>query len=161
MSVLILINKWKQECIILEHQHARAMSYYQKLNYIIMISSILLSGLASASSLTIVSNTNENCSNNQSTLLIILNSIGILSSILISVHRFIGLSELQQQHDTYSDMYASLSNDISMNIALENGECTVFRTLDEFSKHVKSRLDVLIDKAPPIPKYIEKDVHVT
>ncbi len=152
MATLSVIEEWKHKCVLYGKQHDDARAYYRYMNHSLMITSIMLSGLASTTSLSIVSN-ESNCTGKSNIWLIVLNSVGIFSSVLISIHRFMGISELQQNHDLHSDLYTCLANDITMNVALEGGS-KMFHSLDEFMKHCKARLDILIDKAPPIPTFI-------
>jgi hypothetical protein len=58
-------------------------------------------------------------------------------------------------HDMYADMYANLSNEIDMQLILDDSfDSKMFVNKREFIKYCKGRLDILVDKAPPIPKGI-------
>ena len=154
MEVRELLGRWGAFCRVHEKRHDSARGHFRVLNHTLMISSILFSSVSSALSLTVVSSGREDCNAQRNVTLIVLNSIGVLAATILSVHRFLGLSELQQNHDYYSDMYACLSKDIEMNLALEEGSNQVFRTLDECCKYCKNRIELYIDKAPAIPTFI-------
>lgn len=156
-----LLEEWRIYCDAHSRMHTSALGYYKFANRVIMISSILMSSISSALSLTIVSNNSE-CSNSTfTTTLIVLNSIGVASTALITIHRFLNLDELQHLHDLYGDAHLSLAKDIQMNVALQQGDKPVFHSIEEMTKNVKSRLDTLIDKAPAIPGFIVDKVVVT
>lgn len=81
---------------------------------------------------------------------------GLFSGFLLAVNTFLKYNELQQQHDFFSDAFMIFHNDIQMNLSLQNTSEPTFRSFIEFTKYMKYRLDILIDKAPPIPPAIMK-----
>jgi hypothetical protein len=150
-----LLEEWRIYCDAHSRMHTSALSYYKFANRTIMILSILMSSISSALSLTMVSNNSNTCATSTFTsTLIILNSIGVASSALLTIHRFLNLDELQHLHDLYSDSHLTLAKDIQMNMVLQQGEKPIFHSIEEMTKNVKSRLDTLIDKAPAIPGFV-------
>lgn len=153
-----LLEEWRIYCDAHSRMHTSALSYYKFANRVIMISSILMSSISSALSLTMVSS-NDSCTTSTFTsTLIVLNSIGVVSSALLTIHRFLNLDELQHLHDLYSDSHLTLAKDIQMNMVLQQGEKPIFHSIEEMTKNVKSRLDTLIDKAPAIPGFVVNKV---
>lgn len=73
------------------------------------------------------------------------------------------VNELQKEHDLYSDMFKNLGNEIDMQQVLlhntsitNNNDSRMYVNQQEFAKFCKHQLDILIDKAPAIPKSIVK-----
>ncbi len=98
---------------------------------------------------------NDNRGAGSSWVLVALGAVGVVSTCIMSIHRFLNVAELQKEHDLYSDLYATLTNEIDMQRILDEwGESKMFVNKLEFVKYCKNRMDVLIDKAPPIPKGI-------
>lgn len=153
-----LLEEWRIYCDAHSKMHNEALGYFKFLNRVIMIASIIMSAVSSAMSLTIVSN-NKECSNDSmTTMLIILNSIAMGATALITIHRFLNLDELQHLHDLYSDMHVCLAKDVQMHLVLQTSTTPVFFSMEEMAKHIKSRLDILIDKSPAIPGFIVNKV---
>ena len=150
-----LLEEWRIYCDIHSKMHNAALSYYKLLNRCIMLTSVIISAISSCLSLTIVSRNKESeTSSSMTTWLVVLNSVSVLSACLITVHRFLNLDETQHHHDLYSDVHLCLSKDIQMNLALQQSHTPIFHSAEEMTKHVKSRLDTLIDKSPSIPQFI-------
>jgi len=120
-----------------------------------MIPALILSSATGLGTIGIGTNTKTTVSSGGTTdwPLIALGTISIAATCLLSVHRLLNAAELQREHDLYSDMFASLANEIDMQYILDEGS-KMFTNKQEFVKYCKSRLDVLMDKAPPIPKAI-------
>ena len=139
--------------------HNDARGHFRKMNHLLMIASILLTSVSSVSAIGILSSQGTCSSDDKTTswVLLALNSVGLLSATLVSIHRFLSVSELQEQHDLYSDLYDILAKDIDLQMALTRSHVApVFVSLSEFAKHCKARLDMLIDKGPSIPGFIER-----
>ena len=69
------------------------------------------------------------------------------------------LSDNQKEHDLYNDMFYTQANDIDMKLALEGTESNrMFVSLAEFMKFCKSKYDLYLDKAPPIPRFIQNKI---
>ena len=150
-----LLEEWRIYCDIHSKMHNAALSYYKFLNRSIMLTSVIISAISSALSLTIVSRNKESeASSSTTTWLVVLNSAAVLSACLITIHRFLNLDEIQHLHDLYSDVHLCLSKDVQMNLALQQSHTPIFHSAEEMTKHVKSRLDTLIDKSPSIPQFI-------
>jgi hypothetical protein len=130
--------------------HDQRRGHFKVLNYGLMIPSIILSSAAGFGTIGIGSN--PNIGGGIDWTLVALGVIGVISTCLVSVHRLMNAAELQREHDLYSDMYACLVNEIDMQLVLDEGgeHCKVFTNKQEFVKYCKSRMDMLMDKAPPI-----------
>lgn len=135
---------WKREIKRYSEMHDISRAHFRWLNHSIMISSILCSGIASAATIGIASTHNNSDCKKNDWFIVELSAIGLLSSTLISIHRFMNLSDQQKEHDFYSDMYYNLANEIDMNLALEERDDSsrIFVSLGEFMKHCKARYDM-------------------
>lgn len=155
-ELLHVIEGWRNRCQTFEKMHSMSRVYYRNLNHSIMITSLMMSSLSSIASLTVVIG-NKSCESNTINIpLVVFNSIGIVASLLLTIHRFLRLSELQKEHDFYSDMFCILGNEITLQIALDQSDAKMFVSLSEYAKYCKQKLDILIDKDPAIPGFIEK-----
>lgn len=152
-----LLEEWRVYCETNGKMHIAACAFYRILNNCIIITSILLSSIASILSLSIISQDNNKLSNDI-TLLLIFNSINILSTAIITIHRLLNFQESQHLHDIYSDMFVCTGKDIQMHMILCNSESSVFASKSELIKQIKHDLDILIDKSPNVPSYIQKHV---
>jgi hypothetical protein len=152
-----LLDEWRVYCETNGKMHIAACAFYRILNNCIIITSILLSSIASILSLSIISQDNNKLSNDI-TLLLIFNSINILSTAIITIHRLLNFQESQHLHDIYSDMFVCTAKDIQMHMILCNSESSVFASKSELIKQIKHDLDILIDKSPIVPSYIQKHV---
>ena len=140
--------------------HDTCRAYFRALNHGLMIPAILLSSGTGIGTIG-VGSSDKQCKDTTNWLLVALGVAGLMSTCLISVHRLLGCVDLQRDHDLYSDMYKSLANEISMQLVLSNDDSArMFVSTREYLKFCKSRMDVLIDKAPPIPKSVLKSRHI-
>jgi hypothetical protein len=161
MNTVELLKSWKIICKKKSIMHDLSYSYIKKYNILTMIPSIILSGFAGITMVSIgIQNSTTDCdkeSNLIKTILPIFFGIcGVVSSSLIGINRFLQYPEIQQRHDIYSDEFEILHNDIYLQLSLDESN-SMYKTSAEFAKFCKARLDILIDKAPQIPpKVIEK-----
>lgn len=155
-SIDQLLLEWHSYCMLNSIMHNDSRGKYKTLNHGLMIPALILSSASSLGTISIGSNSNTTSGIDWP--LIALGIISVASTCLISVHRFMNAAELQREHDLYSDMFASLANEIDMQLILDDkdGISKMFVNKREFVKYCKSRMDVLMDKAPPIPKRIIK-----
>lgn len=152
-----LLEEWRMFCDTNSKMHLLACSYYKFINNIIILSSILLSSISSILSLTIISK-DDKCVGNDTVALLAFNSINILSTALITIHRLLKLEETQHLHDIYSDMYTCTAKDIEMHVILCESHSPVFSSKNELMKQIKHNLDILIDKSPNVPGYLQKQI---
>ena len=155
-----LAHEWRRYCEAHSEMHDTCRAYYRALNHGLMIPAILLGSGTSVGTIG-VGSSDRSCGDTINWLLVTLGAAGLLSTCLISVHRLIGCVDLQREHDLYSDMYRSLTNEISMQLVLSNDDSSrMFVSTREYLKFCKNSMDVLIDKAPPIPKRVLKSRHI-
>ena len=149
-----LLTVWNAYCISNSIMHNESRGHFKALNHGLMIPAIILSSATGIGTIGIGTSSNTPCGMDWT--LVALGLIGIASTCLMSIHRLMNAAELQREHDLYSDMFASLANEIDMQFILDDsdGISKMFVNKREFIKYCKSRLDVLMDKAPPIPKSI-------
>lgn len=154
-----VLRKWRATCARYARMHDQARAHFRWLNHATMVSSIVLSSIASASSLGVVTVGDTCASRATNWFVVAFNAVGLASSCIMSVNRFLGLADLQKEHDFYSDMYDMLTKEIDMQVALDRDArdaMRMFVSLGEFAKHCKGRMDVYIDKGPAIPGFIER-----
>ena len=157
-SIDALLGEWNVYCQLNSRMHDASRSRYKKLNHGLMIPALLLSSVASLGATSIgamgLGHSNATTSAVDWPLLMV-GVVGLASTCMLSVHRLMNAAELQREHDLYSDMFTTLANEIDMQLVLdESGVSKMFTSKHEFVKYCKGRMDVLIDKAPPIPKTI-------
>jgi hypothetical protein len=151
-----LLEEWKVYASLNSIMHNASRGHFKSLNYGLMIPSVVLSSLTGVGTIGIASK-EESGSCGNALILLAFGAIGICSTCLLTVHRLMNVAELQKEHDLYSDMFESLANEIDMQLTLDESiGSKMFTNKQEFAKYCKSRMDILIDKAPPIPKGILK-----
>jgi hypothetical protein len=156
-SIDQLLGEWQVYCWTNSIMHNQSRGRYKAMNHGLMIPALLLSSATGLGTIGIGSNSNT--AEGTDWPLVALGLIGLASTCLMSVHRLMNVAELQREHDLYSDMFASLANEIDMQLILDDddsGHSKMFINKREFVKYCKSRMDVLMDKAPPIPKGIAR-----
>jgi hypothetical protein len=152
-----LLFEWKGYCKFNSEVHNDSRGHFKFLNYGLMIPAMILGSATGIGTISIASNKdNADCKNGGvDWILLAVGCVGIVSTCLISVHRYMNVSQLQTEHDMYSDMFIILTNEIDMQLTLDDAnESKMFTNKMEFMKYCKYRMDVLMDKAPPIPKKI-------
>ena len=116
--------------------HDVSRGHFKRLNHGLMIPALILSSATSLGTTGL--GTMEISSNTGYTInvpLIIFGIIGMVSTCLIGVHRIINAAELQREHDLYSDMFASMANEIDMQLILDESEVSkMFINKREFVK---------------------------
>lgn len=152
-DAISLLQSWKHSCNRYSTLHNECRIYYRKMNHYLMISSMLLASTGSIGSLTVSLN-NNNCHNTINIPLIIFSSLSIFSTLLLSIHRFLALPEMQKEHDLYGDLYSCLGNEINLQLTIGNHESKMYKNTIEFAKYCKYKLDILIDKDPAILSFI-------
>lgn len=151
-----LLKQWREYCKMHSEMHDASRGHFKALNHGLMIPTIVLSSVTGIGTIGVGTN-DKNCEQTTNWVLISLGALGLISTCLLSVHRLLGCADLQREHDLYSDLYESLSHEIDMQLVLnDSGDSRMFVNTREFIKYCKSKMDVLIDKAPPIPKKIMK-----
>ena len=154
-SIDQLLSEWRTYASVNSVMHDESRGHFKSLNYGLMIPSVVLSSATSLGAIGIGSKEQGSSCSQNPWILIALGIVGIASTCLQSVHRLMNVAELQREHDLYSDLFASLANEIDMQLILDDAaESKMFTNKREFVKYCKGRLDVLMDKAPPIPKRI-------
>lgn len=153
-----ILQRWRdfaQEQGVL---HDKSRVYYRLLDFGMMIPAILLASVAGVS--IISTSSKEKCDTNTNWLLVAMGSASILSSALVTIHRYTTVADLQRRHDTYADAFTTFSNELDMQLALDTAEQgRVFTSTQELIKHAKRNLDILVDKAPGLPAHIARAVH--
>jgi hypothetical protein len=119
----------------------------------IMIPAILLTSISGIG--TIASSSSSRCDANPHWLTIGFGAAAIVSSTLITLHKFLDIATLQQEHDLYSDMFENLANETPLQIALCESTNKTYTNVEEFAKIFKRSMDMLNDKAPPILAWVE------
>lgn len=155
-KVLALLNEWRLYSEEQAFMYEKSFEFYRNINLSIAIPAIALSTIAGTGTISVATAQNCDIGNSQSTLSIIFGSLGLVSSTLFSIHRYLNLPEYQQQYRFYSDEYDKLGKQISLHVIIKNDECRTYTCLVEFAKECKKQMDVLLDKAPSIPKHIIK-----
>ena len=146
-----LLAGWREYCQQNSVMHDRSRGYFKSLNHSMMIPSMILSSVSGIGTIGVGSNEGSRWA------VVSLGIVGLLSTCLVSIHRFMNIAELQREHDLYSDMFKNLMNEIDMQLVLDEGGqemSKMFTNKFEFAKYCKNRLDVLIDKAPAIPQRV-------
>ena len=123
-------------------------SYLKKCSNLISIIAILLSTLSGASN---IATSNENASAKETRIMSLLfGSISLVSGALITVQKYLNLSDLQTSHSFYANQYTKLKNEINMQLFIYECDSKTFVNLTEFCKVMKHSLDSIIDRAPSV-----------
>lgn len=152
-ELLQLLIEWETYSEEQACMHDQSRAYFRNFNYTLAIPAIVLSTIGGTGNIGISS---SSCTGTGGTSLlnIVFGSIGLVSATLFTVHRYLNLPELQQQHDFYSDEFEKLSKEIHLQLIIRNDTHRTYASLVEFAKECKKQMDLIIDKAPPIPKHI-------
>jgi len=152
-----LLAEWMKYCKCNSDMHNDSRGHFKSLNYGLTIPSLILGSITGIGTIGLASNGSTGCQKGVDWIFVGLGIVGIVSTCLASIHRFINAPQLQTEHDLYSDLFASLHNEIDMQMTLEEAEDSkMFRNSREFMKYCKGRMDVLMDKAPAIPKGVRR-----
>ena len=147
-----LLTSWCTYCHENSELHYNCWSFYKLMNNITSIPSLIFSSLAGISILSMIADTT--CTRGQVIIIYIMGSFGMFSGIMFAINKFYRFPELVELHDVFSHNYEIIQNDIVSNISLTKD--FVFKSPSEFIKHMRSQLRNVIERAPPIPKYIRK-----
>lgn len=155
-----LLKEWMVYCDIQCKCHELSRTYFSILNLCLSIPAIGLSTIAGSGNIGVGSN--DQCNNSSSWLSIFFGVLGLISASLFTIHRTMGLPELQKQHDFYACEFQKLSNEIKMQLILDRKEeYHTYKNIAEFVKECKKTLDNLIDRSPIIPDTIIRKVNKT
>ena len=150
-----LLEEWRSMCGAESAAHQRACRMYRFLNNGVIIPAVLLTTASGV--INIAVGTGGSCGAGSGWLAVGSGALALFASALSTLHRTLGLPDLQREHDVYGDEFAKLELEIRLQRALESspaGGRPAFADLAEFAKHVKARLDLAIDKAPPVPRHL-------
>jgi hypothetical protein len=145
-----LLNEWVEYCQLQTEMHASARGHYKRLHKLIFIPASLLGGLSGVSSIT------NSMTEKLVVVGIVFGCMSLASITLFALHNNFGIAEKQELHSLYGDAFFNLQNEIKVNLTLESSEDRGYRTIGEFVKHCKHRLEIIIDKAPSIPGGVAK-----
>jgi len=156
VHINILLQKWGAYCLKLSKCHEACRIHLRKYNFGIMIPAIFL---ASASGVgTIGASKDSKCSAEyrKNWVTIGFGIATIASSAMMTIHRYMMISDLQKEHDLYSDIFKNLANEVVLQLALSGTQYVTFRSMHEFAKYFKRQMDVHIEKAPPIYGWVKR-----
>jgi hypothetical protein len=143
-----LLQEWLEFCETNSILHAMNSSYLKKCSNIISIIAILLSTLSGSSN---IATSNENASAKETRIMSLLfGSVSLVSGALITVQKYLNLSDLQTSHSFYANQYTKLKNEINMQLFIYECDSKTFVNLTEFCKVMKHSLDSIIDRAPSV-----------
>jgi hypothetical protein len=151
-ELIQLLVEWASYAEEQACMHDQARTYYRTFNYTLALPAIVLSTIGGTGNIGVSS---TDCSNT-TMLNIVFGSLGLASATLFTIHRYLNLPEYQQQHDFYSDEFEKLAKEINLQLIIRNDSHRTYASLVEFAKECKKMIDVIIDKAPPIPKHISR-----
>lgn len=137
-----LLMNWEDFCNEQSMMHDIARARYKFLNYLLALPSILLTTVSGAGNLSV---------DNNRVASFVLGSMALAAGAIFSIHRYMNLPELQQQHDFYSDEFLKLRNSIRLHKVITKTSNKTYASMLEFSKHINTQIDNCIDKSPSIP----------
>ena len=144
---LELLQGWEAYCTEQSILHANARGYYKFLSRLLFIPACLLGSGSGLSSITVASS---------ETYSIIFGVLSIVSAAMFSLHAKTGLDEKNFLHDQYCSNFYILANDIRAQLALHETGVWAYKSVSDYARECKQRLDILIDKAPSIPGRIAR-----
>lgn len=141
-----LLIEWCEFCDENSALHDLNRGLFRQMNNWLSIPAILISTIGGAANI----GSSNQCNGDPRWLPIFFGGMSLTAAALFTIHRNLSISELQQQHDFYSDEYAKLANEIKMQLFIDNSDSKTYKNLVEFCKDCKHHLDVIMDKAPPV-----------
>jgi len=151
---LELLKGWEAYCTEQSDLHVTSRRYYKFLSRMLFIPACVLGSASGVSSITVASS---------DTFSIIFGAMSIASAAMFSLHAKTGLDEKSFLHDQYYSNFYILANDIKAQLALHATGVWAYKSVSDYARECKQRLDILIDKAPSIPGRIAsgRRCHVT
>lgn len=140
-----LLKEWMDYCLVQSELHNSARTHYKKVHKLVFIPATILSGVSGVSSITNI------MTEKYIIMGIAFGCMSIVSVALFTLHNNFRVAEKQSMHDLYGDSFYNLHNEIKVHLTLESSDDRGYRTLAEYVKECKQRLEIMIDKAPPIP----------
>lgn len=159
-----VLQEWGDYCAKKTKLHDQSRIFYMTLNNATTIPATLISAIASIAIIGISSNPTLECNHDGTTNWITLgfSSMNLLASASLTLAQFMKFGEYQKLNETVANDYEKLALEINMQLSLQYGGS--YRNIAELMKNTKRHLDALIDKAPPVPKHIEKkmqELHIS
>ncbi len=147
-----VLSAWKRTCDVNAQLHERCRIVMRFRNLALSIPAILLSMVSGITNLT---NFNRIVSqgaggHSEEVLSSVSGILSLAAATLFALHRYLTIPELQRDHMLFSNAFTRLGNEILMHMTLVESQHRAFSTTDELLKHVKHRLDLLIEQSPPL-----------
>lgn len=140
-----LLMNWEDFCNEQSMMHDIARARYKFYNYMLALPSILFTTVSGAGNFGVANTYNDKVAS------FVLGSMALAAGAMFSIHRYMNLPEIQQQHDFYSDEFLKLRNAIRLHRVITKTENRTYASLFEFSKHINMQIDNCIDRSPSMP----------
>lgn len=151
---------WRHRAQELTELHDSARAYYRRANDVLTISSLALGTLSGSTALFTGGSALVSSHAVSGALNVALGCLGVLSTILMSVNRFIDTSALQEAHNESQRSYNKLAREITVHLHLDRaGTDMVFSNIHQCLRYMQASFDDLEDQAPAIPSFILRRVH--
>lgn len=146
-----LIKDWFRRARESQHVHYSCGNYFSKLNYFLGIPTIILGAIVG----TAIFSSLDNQSVGDYTVLI--GSVSILSSVLATLHTFLGFEQRAAKHKLTASGYSSIRRELEL---LKSFPIDDEEKLSSKLETVKVSLDHLADASPEVPKFMwSKSAH--
>ncbi len=152
MAEYQILRTWEVETSINQLLHQASGEYYNNLNFIFMLPSIIMSSAMGTLGLI---NTSSSDSEGILAVNILITCFGFLTAALTMTHNFLNIQSLQTTHSFHAAEYSKISREIKMHIYLSQTKVKVYANIAEYIKSCRTRIDKLIESAHDIPVHIE------
>ncbi len=152
-SVHMLLTKWANFAKKQSEMHDMAWAWYRFWNITSSVTSMIIVCISGIVSITF--GQHDTC-NMTSAPIIIAGSMTLIGSTIMAMNKLMGLGEIQQQHDIFSDSFEIIYNDIAVNMTISNSSHRVFANDYELIKFLNFKIDQLIDRSPTISNTIRE-----
>jgi UV DNA damage repair endonuclease len=145
---IALLNEWDAFCTQQSELHEKTKRHYKRIHKMLFIPASILGSVSGVSMIaTSIIETNP-------VLGLAFGVMSLTSALLMSLHNSFEISAKIERNGTYKDTFLSLSNEIKVNLMLDESDDKVYTSIEELVKEIKQRLEICIDKAPSIPESI-------
>lgn len=155
MKEITLLREWNAFTKTYELLHFKAYTYFKYINYGLMIPIIILTSMSGSANIILSAISSSSCKQegvDYPHLMVGFSTI--IAAILTTIYNFVKVPEFQQRHLTHSSDFNTLSRQIEMELVLFESTHNTYSSLEEFIKTMRTRLDRLVENAPPIPSKV-------
>jgi hypothetical protein len=157
-----LLVHWEDYCTKQAEMYEMSRVFHSVCGNYITIPAIVIAGMSSVANIGL-SASGLGCESTSTTSInwftMGFSASGLLAAAILTITQYLKLSEMQVQCENVSGEFEKLALEIRMHLTLLSGLDSTYRNVAELVKDVKKKMDGLIDKAPSLPKHVERRFH--